>query len=115
VFLEHGRWTGGVTVTYIDSYSTSTTTPTVVFPTATSLDGARIPSATLWDLQLSYDIPAGRGKAGWQRWLDSTKWTLSVRNVFNKEPAFRTDVYSPYSRFEDPRQRYVTLAVKKSL
>jgi iron complex outermembrane receptor protein len=115
VFLEHGRWTGGVTATYIDSYSTSTTTPTVVFPTATSLDGARIPSATLWDLQLSYDIPAGRGKAGWQRWLDSTKWTLSVRNVFNKEPAFRTDVYSPYSRFEDPRQRYVTLAVKKSL
>ena len=87
----------------------------MVFPTATSLDGARIPSATLWDLQLSYDIPAGRGKAGWQRWLDSTKWTLSVRNVFNKEPAFRTDVYSPYSRFEDPRQRYVTRAVKKRL
>jgi hypothetical protein len=38
-----------------------------------------------------------------------------VRNVLNKEPAFRTDVYSFYSRYEDPRQRYVTLQVKKSL
>ncbi len=115
VFLERNRWTAGVTVTYIDSYSTPTTTPTVVYPTATGLDGAKIPSATLWDLQVSYDVPAARGRSGWLRWFDSTKWTLSVRNVFNKEPAFRTDVYSPYSRFEDPRQRYITLAVKKHL
>jgi outer membrane receptor protein involved in Fe transport len=115
VFWEYGRWTSGVTVTYIDSYSTPTTTPTVVYPTANGLDGSHISSATLWDMQVSYEIPAGRGKDGWQRWFDNTKWTLSVRNVFNKEPSFRTDVYSPYSRFEDPRQRYVTLSVKKSL
>lgn len=115
LFWEHDRWTTGVTVTYIDSFSTSTTTPTVVYPTANGLDGPKIASATLWDLQVAYAIPADRNLNGWQRWLDATKWTLSVRNVFNKEPSFRTDVYSPYSRFEDPRQCYVTFAVKKSL
>lgn len=115
VFWESGRWVAGVTVNYIDSYSTSTTTPTQAFPTANSLDGAKIASATLWDLQVTYHVPGGRGQKGWLRWFDDTKWTLGVRNILNKEPSFRTDVYSPYSRFEDPRQRYVTLSVKKSL
>ncbi len=115
VFLERGRWTGGITTTYIDSHQTSTTTPSLVFPTANGLDGAKIPSATLWDAQVSYDIAPGHYQGNWRRWFNATKWTLSVRNVFNKEPEFRTDVYSPYSRFEDPRQRYVTLSVKKSL
>lgn len=115
VFWETGRWVTGVTVTYINSYSSPTTTPTPAFPTANGLDGERIASATLWDAQVSYHIPAGRGVTGWRSWFDDTKWTLSVRNIFNKEPSFRTDVYSPYSRFEDPRQRYLTLSVKKSL
>ncbi|MBA4136972.1 MAG: hypothetical protein C0518_06620 [Opitutus sp.] len=115
LFWESGNWVTGVTATYISSYSSPTTTPTPAFPTANSLDGARIASATLWDAQVTYHIPTGRGVSGWRSWFDDTKWTLSVRNVLNKEPSFRTDVYSPYSRFEDPRQRYITLSVKKSL
>ncbi|HRJ46499.1 MAG TPA: TonB-dependent receptor [Opitutaceae bacterium] len=116
LFWEYGRWTTGLTATYINSYTANTTTPSSAFPTGNGLDGDRIASATLWDLQLTYQIPAGRGiDRGWQSWFNDTKWTLGVRNVLNKEPAFRTDTYSFYSRYEDPRQRYVTLAVKKSL
>lgn len=116
LFWEYGRWTTGLTATYINSYTANTTTPSSAFPTGNGLDGDRIASATLWDLQLTYQIPAGRGiDRGWQSWFNDTRWTLGVRNVLNKEPAFRTDVYSYYSRYEDPRQRYITLSVKKSL
>ncbi len=116
IFWEKNRWTAGVTATYINSYHANTTTPSAVYPTGNGLDGDRIASATLWDLQVSYHVPAGRGiDRGWQSWLNDTKWTLGVRNVFDKEPAFRTDIYSYYSRYEDPRQRYVTLSVRKSL
>lgn len=116
LFWEYGRWTTGLTATYINSYRANTTTPSSAFPNGNGLDGDRIASATLWDLQIGYQIPAGRGiDRGWKSWFNDTKWTISVRNLLNKEPAFRTDVYSYYSRYEDPRQRYVTLQVKKSL
>lgn len=114
LFWEQGRWTTGVTATYIHSYQAASTTPSPAFPTGNSLDGERIPSALLWDLQLSYEIPAMGGTSGWSHWLSNTKYTLGVRNVFDKVPAFRTDIYSYYSRYEDPRQRFVSLQVKKS-
>lgn len=116
LFWEYGRWTTGLTATYINSYSANTTTPSSAFPTGNGLYGDRIASATLWDLQIGYQVPASRGfDRGWKSWVSDSKWTISVRNVLNKEPAFRTDVYSYYSRYEDPRQRYVTFQVKKSL
>jgi len=116
LYWESGRWTTGLTATYINSYTANTTTPSSAFPTGNGLDGDRIASATLWDLQVGYQVPPTRGfDRGWKNWINDTKWTLSVRNVLNKEPAFRTDTYSFYSRYEDPRQRYITLQVKKSL
>jgi len=115
VFWEHGAWTTGVTATYINSYHAASTTPSPAFTTGNGLDGYKIASATLWDLQTTYRFPGKSSARGWKSWLSDTQWTLSVRNVFNKEPAFRTDIYSYYSRYEDPRQRYVTLQIKKSL
>ncbi|HRE82744.1 MAG TPA: TonB-dependent receptor [Opitutaceae bacterium] len=115
VFWDKQAWTAGVTATYIDSYVAASTTPSQAFPTGNGLDGSKIASATLWDLLVSYRVPASRmNDRSWRRWLDDTKFTLSVKNVFNKEPAFRTDIYSYYSRYEDPRQCYITLSAKKT-
>ncbi len=115
VFWERGAWTSGVTATYINSYHAASTTPSPAFTTGNGLDGDKIPSATLWDVQATYKFPGKSAERNWRNWLSNTEWTLSVRNVFNKEPAFRSDIYSYYSRYEDPRQRYVTLQIKKSL
>ena len=115
LFLESGRWTSGVTATFINHYQGASNLPSPAFPTGNGLDGKFIPSATLWDLQVSYQVPATRGVGTyWQSWFNDTKWTLGVRNVLDKVPAFRTDIYSYYSRYEDPRQRFVTIQVKKS-
>ena len=114
VFWERGPWTTGVTATYINSYRAASTTPSPAFTTGNGLDGDKIPSATLWDVQATYKFPGKSEARSWRNWLADTQWTVSVRNVFNKEPAFRTDIFSYYSRYEDPRQRYVTLQIKKS-
>lgn len=115
LFWDRGPWTAGVTSTYIGSYTAASTIASTAFPTGNGLDGQRISSAILWDVMASYKIPASSGSASaWRRWIDDTKFTLSVRNVLNKEPEFRSDIYSYYSRYEDPRQRYVTLTAKKS-
>ncbi len=114
VFWERDVWTAGLTARFIDDYAADTTLPSPAIPTATGYDGARIPSATLFDLQVSYRIPLGR-RTGWQGWFNGTQWTLGCENILNREPAYRTDRYGFYSRYENPRQRYVYLQVKKSL
>jgi len=115
LFWDRGPWTAGVTASYIGSYVAASTRPSPAFPTGNGLDGARIPAAILWDALVAYQFPATNASDHtWRRWLENTKVTLSVRNVLNKEPAFRTDIYSYYSRYEDPRQRYVTFTLKKS-
>lgn len=114
VFWERKAWTAGLTVRYIDHYKADSTTPSPAFPTATGFDGEYIPSATLFDFQLGYRIPVG-AHTGWAGWLNATQWTLGCENLFNKEPEYRTDRYGFYSRYENPRQRFVSLQVRKSL
>ncbi|WP_438480340.1 TonB-dependent receptor [Oleiharenicola lentus] len=114
IFWERKGWTAGVTATYINSYYTTTTRPSPSSPTANQFDGGKIASATLWDVQAGYKFPVNYGR-GLRGILDSTQWTVGARNVLNKEPSFRSDSYGYYSRYEDPRQRYVYVQVKKSL
>jgi outer membrane receptor protein involved in Fe transport len=116
IFWERDAWTAGVTARYTASYVADSTTPSVVFPTATGFDGDRLPSSTTWDLQIMRSFPAvSRADRAWKNWLGGTQWTLGIQNVLNKEPAYRTDRFGFYSRYEDPRQRYVSLQIKKSL
>jgi outer membrane receptor protein involved in Fe transport len=90
--------------------------PSPAFPTATGFDGAKIGSATLFDLQFSYKIPYSQASGrGVRDWVSGTQWTLGIENVLNKEPEFRTDRFGFYSRYENPRQRYVSFSIKKSL
>jgi len=116
LFWERKELTAGLTARYVDDYSADSTVPSPAFPTATGFDGERIPSATLFDLQISYKFAyrqsSGRGV---QDWVGGTQWTLGIENVLNKEPEFRTDRFGFYSRYENPRQRYVYLQIKKSL
>lgn len=113
---QKNGWLAGVTVRYTNPYSTSTTAPTPAYPTASGVDGSKIPSSTLFDVQLGYSIPAGaRSATGWQRWLAGTEYKVGVLNVFDRDPPFYTDNYGFYSRYDDPRQRFAYVQIKKSL
>ncbi len=98
-------WFASVGMSYTPRYRTETTTPTPALPSATGLDSEFIGSSTRWDLQIGYTVERARG-GGWRRWLTDTTWTVGVRNVFDREPPYRSDGTSFYSRFDDPRMRF---------
>ena len=109
-------WNAGFTARYTDMYFTDTTRPTPGIPTANRLDGDHIPSALYYDLQVSYSIPYADRSSGWRRLVAGTKWTLNIRNLLDDDPPFRSEATGGfYSRFDDPRGRFVSLEVKKSL
>jgi iron complex outermembrane receptor protein len=113
--LERERFSARVTAKYTDDYSTSSTTPTAAYPFAVPFDGSRIPSTVTFDLQVGYRVPLMQaGAARWQRLLSGMQWTLGCLNVLDKNPPYVTDLTSFYSRYEDPRQRFIYLNVKKT-
>jgi outer membrane receptor protein involved in Fe transport len=93
-------------MSYTPPYRTESTTANPALPGATGIDGDFIGSSTLWDLQVGYAV-SGRREAGLRRWLAGTSWTLGVRNLFDTEPPYRSDGTGFYSRFDDPRMRFV--------
>jgi outer membrane receptor protein involved in Fe transport len=103
---QRGAWHALVGMAYTPRYRTETTTPTAVLPAATGLDGDFIGSSIRWDFQVGGSIHSARA-AAFRRWFSDTSWTLGVRNVFDREPAYRSDGTSFYSRFDDPRMRFV--------
>jgi iron complex outermembrane recepter protein len=113
VFWERGVWRAGVSARYIDSYVTETTAPSTQFPTASGLDGPEIPSDLTWDVQFGYRVAYDNQVKGWRGWLTGTDWTVGALNVFNQMPPWFSTGF--YSRYSDPRMRYVYLQVKKSL
>jgi iron complex outermembrane receptor protein len=113
IFWERGTWRAGVTARYTDSYVTETTAASEQFPTASGIDGAEIAAELVWDLQVGYRIPYSNQSRGWRTLVNGTDWTIGALNVFNKMPPWFSTGF--YSRFSDPRMRYVYLQVKKSL
>jgi outer membrane receptor protein involved in Fe transport len=77
------------------------------------VDGDRINSDLVWDFQLAYKIPYSNAERGWRSWFTGTQWTLNVQNVFDKLPPWNSA--GLYSRYSDPRMRYVSVAVRKNL
>lgn len=113
VFWNSDVWTAGVSARYTHSYKTSTTVASTQFPTGTGVDGDRINSDLVWDFQLAYKIPYSNAERGWRSWFTGTQWTLNVQNVFDKLPPWNSA--GLYSRYSDPRMRYVSVAVRKNL
>ncbi len=118
---SRNRWVTSVTGRYVGPYSTPFTAPSAAFPSAFPLDGSRIPASMRWDLQVGYEIPVSSSSSSgsWSNLLSATKWTLGINNVLNDEPAFVTS-FSPtgggssfYSTYDDPRQRFIYLSVRK--
>lgn len=105
-------WTAGLTARYIHSYFTDQTAPSPQFPTGTGVDGPHIGSELVWDLQVGYSVPHAMA-TGWRRFVSGTQWTLGALNLLDRLPPWHSNGY--YSRFSDPRMRYVYLQVKKSL
>jgi len=116
LFWEKGPWLAGLTARYNNSFFASTTAITPANPNASGLDGYKIPPSTVFDVQLGYKIPAGSlAESGWKRWFGATEWRLGVLNVLDHEPPMYSDGTGYYSRYEDPRQRFVYVQIKKSL
>ena len=104
-----------MTSRYTGTRSTATTAPSASYPSATGIDGDRLPSVLRWDLQASYEIPYQITKfRAWKSWFAGTKWTVGVLNFLDAKPSFVTDGYSFYNAVDDPRQRYVYVEIKKS-
>lgn len=109
------NWWTTLTGRYTGWRWTNTTAPSPSYPGAFPLDGDRIPSSLLWDLQIGYERPLGSGSQGRVAGLlDGSRITLGAINLFNEEPAFVSDGYSFYNGVEDPRQRVVYLQIRKS-
>ncbi len=113
VFWNRGDWTAGVSARYTHTYKTGATVASTQFPTGTGVDGERINSDLVWDLQLGYKIAYGTGDRGWRRWFSGTQWTLNAQNIFNRLPPWNSTGF--YSRYADPRMRYLSLQVRKNL
>ncbi len=113
VFWERENWRAGVTGRYTDSYVTETTAPSVQFPTASGIDGPKIASELVWDVQIGYRIPYSNRTEGWRSFISGTDWSIGALNVFNEMPPWFSTGF--YSRFSDPRMRYVYFQIKKSL
>lgn len=113
LFWDRDNWTAGITGRYTDSYKTNTTAPSPAFPNATGVDGRHISSDLTWDVQLGYKVSYRADARGWRGLFTGTQWTLNVSNVFNRMPPWNSSGF--YSRYSDPRMRYVSLQVKKSL
>jgi outer membrane receptor protein involved in Fe transport len=105
---QRGAWSAALGMSYTPQYRTETTTPTATLPGATGLDGDFIGSSTRWDLQVGYSVGPKR-EGSWRDWLADTTWTLGVRNLLDTEPPYRSDGTSFYSRFDDPRMRFLYL------
>jgi len=108
------RMSATLTARYSGHFSTSTTAPTVAFPTAFPLDGGRIPAFMRYDLQFTYDWPTQAGRAAWRNLLSGTRWTVGCQNIFDDEPSMVTNGNSYYNTQDDPRQRFVYLSIKKT-
>ncbi|MSU24355.1 MAG: hypothetical protein EXS32_11095 [Opitutus sp.] len=113
IFWNRHDWNVGVSARYTHSYKTETTIASAQFPGGTGVDGERIASELLWDLQLGYKIAYASDRRGWRGALSGTQWTLNVLNVANQLPPWFSTGF--YSRFSDPRMRYVSLQMRKTL
>ena len=113
---QKGNYLASMTMKYTNSYYASTTAVTPAIPTATGFDGYKIPRSTIFDAQVGMKIPAGsRGTRGWQSWFNASEIRLGASNVLDTDPPFYTDSTGFYSRYDDPRQRFVYVQIKKSL
>lgn len=108
-------FSAGLTARYVGHYFTSTTAPSDPYPNATGIDGGRIPAFMRYDLQFGYEFAHRPNQRGWRNWVGSTKWTLGILNFLNERPTFVTNSGSFYNRYDDIRQRYLYVQVRKSL
>ena len=120
VTWERQQWSVTATGRYVGHYSTAFTDPSPSYPNAVPIDGGRIPAYLHWDLQIGYDFAASAGERGWRGWVAGTRWTLGILNVMNEEPTYSTGTGSIsgasfYNQYDDPRQRFIYLSIRKSL
>ena len=103
-----------LTAKYINSFYTATTDPTPAFPTASGIDGHKIPHTVTWDLQVGARVKAGQF-TGWKSVLNASEVRLTWKRAVATKDAFLTDNFGFYPRYEDPRGKYIQMSFSKSL
>jgi len=116
LWWQRGRWQAGMTARYTDKYYTETTRATPAIPNGNLRDGDHIPSAVYYDFQVRHRFDYRVGQQGWRSWLSGTEMSVNIRNVLDDDPPFRSDSGTGYySRFDDPRGRFISCEVTKRL
>ena len=112
---KRGRWSAGWNMQYYDSYlgyfagANASFIATFILNQGT----ARIPSQSYHDIYASYDF--GQQVEGSRRYLNNTRLTVGVQNVFNTEPSILATTSSAqgFSAYGDPRLARYTLTLRK--
>ncbi len=105
VFYGHGAWDVGTSVNYQARYYIN------------GLSAAAYPSLIEWNPQISYNFGkdarfGGENKAWWSRALAKSKLTLTVINVFDREPTI-ADVVNGRVVMDGRLSRYILSLNKK--
>lgn len=111
------RWRASVTGRYLSPYTAKTlyTVPRGESTTfAEVFDVSGVGSSAVWDVQLIRQAPERRDGNAWDRAFGAMTWTFGVRNLFDRMPPYRADGVAFYSRFDDPRMRFVYVRIQRT-
>lgn len=115
LFWTKGPLTAGLTARYTGHYKNTYNIGAggVNLGPGLAVDGDFITSQVELDAQFSYRFAAHQ--AGWRKALARTTVLLGVRNLADRRPPYTSVGNAFYSFFNDPRQRFVYLEVKRKI
>lgn len=113
LFWTKGPITAGLTARYTGHYKNTFNVGAggVNLGPDQAVDGDFIDSQLEFDAQFSYRFSAR--ETGWRGFLARTNVLLGVRNLADRRPPYTSVGGAYYSFFNDPRQRFVYLEVKR--
>lgn len=112
---KRGRWSAGWNLQYYDSYLGYSATGSAAAIASLILNNgtAKVPSQVYHDVYGGYDFGYATGR--WQRFLNYTRVTLGVQDIFNTEPPIlaSASTTTSYSAYGDPRLARYTITLRK--
>ncbi|MBE7540069.1 MAG: TonB-dependent receptor [Opitutaceae bacterium] len=112
---KRGRWSAGWNLQYYDSYLGYSATGSAAAIASLILNNgtAKVPSQVYHDVYGGYEFGYATGR--WQRFLNYTRVTVGVQDIFNTEPPIlaSASTTTSYSAYGDPRLARYTITLRK--